>query len=314
MATCSFGPAVAAARCQARRSGSTCAIGHLRQRQVDGPAIRPPPLTYTPPSAPADAERHAVADREQALQPRRRPRLPAGSSSPSHARQSSIGSPKRLSRGDQQQAPSVIREWIESPDEALLDLPGQCRVHSSRTNPPASCVAVNPRGSSSRASGLPRVSATIWSRTRSSILNGTTVLSRRGRRRSPRRPPRGPARLEARRPAPGRRRQSRPARPGGDGRQSASVSADVSSSHCASSTRHSSGRPQRPPRTDSTPPARGRKRSGASPVLRPNTTSMAWRCGVGMLLESDRAAARTAGGDRRSRAPSPAPPPPPGRR
>ena len=48
---------------------------------------------------------------------------------------------------------------------------------SGRPNPPASSAGVNPRGSSSSASGLPRVSATIRSRTRSSSRPGTTESS-----------------------------------------------------------------------------------------------------------------------------------------
>ena len=49
---------------------------------------------------------------------------------------------------------------------------------SGRPNPPASSAAVNPRGNSTNASGLPRVSATIRSRTRSSSRPGTTESSR----------------------------------------------------------------------------------------------------------------------------------------
>ena len=41
----------------------------------------------------------------------------------------------------------------------------------STPNPPANCVAVNPRGNSKRASGFPRVSAMIRSRTRSSSFS-----------------------------------------------------------------------------------------------------------------------------------------------
>ena len=44
-------------------------------------------------------------------------------------------------------------------------------------NPPASCAGVSPRGSSSNASGLPRVSATIWSRTRASSGPASTESS-----------------------------------------------------------------------------------------------------------------------------------------
>ena len=55
-----------------------------------------------------------------------------------------------------------------------------------RPKPPASSAALMPRGSSSSASGLPCVSATIRSRTRSSIRPGMTVASRARASASPR--------------------------------------------------------------------------------------------------------------------------------
>lgn len=48
---------------------------------------------------------------------------------------------------------------------------------SGRPNPPASSAAVNPRVNSTNASGFPRVSATILSRTRSSSRPGATDSS-----------------------------------------------------------------------------------------------------------------------------------------
>ena len=48
-------------------------------------------------------------------------------------------------------------------------------------NPPASSAGVNPRGSSNSASGLPRVSLTIWSRTRASSGPGQHRVQQRAR-------------------------------------------------------------------------------------------------------------------------------------
>ena len=54
--------------------------------------------------------------------------------------------------------------------------PGQRRA-PIRPKPPANCVAVKPCGNSSNASGFPRVSATILSRTAASNLNRTAEVS-----------------------------------------------------------------------------------------------------------------------------------------
>ena len=66
---------------------------------------------------------------------------------------------------------------------------------SGRSNPPAGSTGVNPRGNSSRAKELPRVSATMRSRTRSSSRPGTAKVS------SARAPSMGrPARVNSGRP------------------------------------------------------------------------------------------------------------------
>jgi hypothetical protein len=74
------------------------------------------------------------------------------------------------SRGQQKKL-RVHREREQAPQEALLDLGGQQRV-SGRSNPPARSARVRPRGSSSSASGLPRVSATMRSSMRASRRPG----------------------------------------------------------------------------------------------------------------------------------------------
>ena len=53
-------------------------------------------------------------------------------------------------------------------------MPADKGTAAGKPNPPASCVGLNPRGSSSRASGFPRVSTTIRSSTRSSSRAGKT--------------------------------------------------------------------------------------------------------------------------------------------
>ena len=82
----------------------------------------------------------------------------------------------------------MLRNRVEPALEALLEPRRQrLRGASNRPNPPASCVTVSPRGSSNSASGLPRVSATMRSRTRSSSRNG--AAERRSARASPLRSP-----------------------------------------------------------------------------------------------------------------------------
>jgi hypothetical protein len=109
---------------------------------------------------------HASADREQVV------RLCGGrdgvadAEPPGHApKQRRLA--HRLGRGHEQQPLGVQRERLEPPLEALLYSPRKGTL-SGRPKPPASSAAPSPRGSSNGASGLPRVSATIRSRTRSS--------------------------------------------------------------------------------------------------------------------------------------------------
>ena len=66
----------------------------------------------------------------------------------------------RIGRRDLQQTPCLDRKRVEPPPEALLDPPDSGTAPGS-PNPPASSAGVTPRGNSSSASGLPRVSATI---------------------------------------------------------------------------------------------------------------------------------------------------------
>ena len=82
----------------------------------------------------------------------------------------------RFGGGGHEQALRVGRERQHLAAEVLFDAAREWCA-SGRPNPPASSAAVNPRGNSSNASGFPRVSATIRSRTRSSSRPGTTESS-----------------------------------------------------------------------------------------------------------------------------------------
>src|SRR5262249_45965104 len=90
----------------------------------------------------------------------------------------------------------------------LASIRPESSCESTRPKPTANSLAVSPRGSSSSAKGLPRVSAMIRSRTRSSNMNRTAVpssaraspltrprtsISDRGRSASPPPPERGRA-------------------------------------------------------------------------------------------------------------------------
>ena len=87
----------------------------------------------------------------------------------------------------------VRRKRLEPPQEALARYgsPAAAR-RAAQTRLPAP-RRVSPRGSSSNASGLPRVSATIRSRTRSSTAPVIAESSNAGRRRLPRPPTAAPA-------------------------------------------------------------------------------------------------------------------------
>jgi hypothetical protein len=67
---------------------------------------------------------------------------------------------ERLGRRSQQQSAGLHRKGIDPPTEGFLGTP-QRRTGPGSPNPPASCCEVSARGSSSSASGLPRVSAMI---------------------------------------------------------------------------------------------------------------------------------------------------------
>ena len=148
--------------------------------------------------------------------------------------------------------------------------------------PPASSAALMPRGSSSSSSGLPCVSATIRSR---------DVLVEPARARPSRAEPARPRGRALRAAAPAapragarrwdreRRTRSRSARPAAAGRRTASTCTVASSSHCRSSTRHSSGCSSATAASSVSTARPTRKRSGAPPPHRPSATRSASCCG-----------------------------------
>ena len=150
-------------------------------------------------------------------------------------------------------------------------------------NPPARSPGVSSRATSSSALGLPRVSATIRSRTRSSSGPVTAASSRA--RASASASPRttssvGPARSGS--APPERTAITTATGPTARWRATnASACAEARSSHCASSTTQTSGRS---PATSASRPRTARptaKRSGASPPRRLNAVPSASRCGSG---------------------------------
>ena len=153
------------------------------------PGARAPSPPGRPPSAPADAG--SARGPRTSIKPgrlRRRRRVGAETELIGRAPEQ-VDVADRLGR--RQRAAAA---WSASGSDASRRTKlCSMRVLSGRTsgspNPPASSAAVNPRGSSRSASGLPRVSATIRSRTRSSSRPG---MSRsRAARAHRRRPARG---------------------------------------------------------------------------------------------------------------------------
>ena len=147
--------------------------------------------------------------------------------------------------------------------------------------PPASSAAVRPLGSSSRANGLPRVSVTIWSRTRSSndpVLTESSS-SRAAGSSSPLTSSCGSLwrSSSSARAAKIRPSDSAPSRRATKAR----TCRDAWSSHWWSSMRHTNGRSSAT--SDSRPNVASptRKRSGAGPPATPNTVARASRWGSG---------------------------------
>ena len=154
-------------------------------------------------------------------------------------------------------------------------------VAPGRPNPPASSAGVSPRGSSSSASGFPRVSAMIRSRTRASS-GPASADSSSVRAASSCSPPTSSSANPAS-SSPGSRAAN--TRPTGSAASRRAVNpstwAEARSSQCTSSTRHISARS--PATSDSKPSTASpsRNRSGGGPAATPSAVSNASRCGTG---------------------------------
>jgi hypothetical protein len=153
-------------------------------------------------------------------------------------------------------------ERVEPANVALLDPPGRARPPTV-PKPPASRVVASVRGSSSSASGLPRASAMIRSRTALIERDRPPSSAALGRPPRPDRAPRAQAGAEAPRPAPGGEHHPHGLREQAP-RHERQRQGRCLSSQCASSMRHRSGRRPRPPRRGSARQPT-RKRSGGSP-------------------------------------------------
>ncbi len=155
---------------------------------------------------------------------------------------------------------------------------------SGTPNPPAISRRVRPRGSSTRASGLPRVSATMRSRTRRSSGPVTTESrsSRESRSPSPRTASSGRSANTSREPDSRTARTSRTGSASSRRATNSSVWAETRSSHCASSTRQSNGSSPTAAASRLNVARPTRNRSGASPTCMPKAVRKALRCGSGM--------------------------------
>ena len=165
--------------------------------------------------------------------------------------------------------------------EALLDASASGPFAPTVRNRRRTASPSDPRGSSSNASGFPRVSATIRSRTRSSSLNGTAERS--SARASPfdqAAAPRAPAAARAPRPARAPRTRSHRLRLQATGDERERPRRGWSS-HCASSTTHSSGRSSAVSESRLSAARATRNRSGARAGAEPEHDLSASRCGAG---------------------------------
>ncbi len=196
------------------------------------------------------------------------------------ARHTSSGSP------DGSAAASSTSRWVwagKAPSclPKLSSIRPDSGIPLGSPNPPASCSGVSPHGSSSRASGLPRVSAMILSRTRASSGPVSTESSSARASRS-----RRPCTVICGSPAsssPGSRAAK--TRPTGSAASRRATNprtcADARSRHCSSSTTHTSGRSSATADSRSSAARPMKKRFGAGPALMPNVVRSASRCGTG---------------------------------
>ena len=140
--------------------GVSLGVGRLRDRRMGLPPLVRRRCAIGSRADERMAEPHAGAELAQpCLGRRRRGRRPDAlllGRAPDEG-----GLPQRLRRRDEQQPPGVLGQRREPPAE-LSSIPFDEPEIAPVPNP-ASSVALRPRGSSTSASGLPRVSATMRS-------------------------------------------------------------------------------------------------------------------------------------------------------
>ena len=256
--------------------GVDAAVGRLCQGQMDLPALLSGRCSVYGGAHQRMTEGHALA-RAPAARPSPRPPPRPRCRVARKQRSSSSGSPTGSAAATQQQTPRVVGERAQhdersSPRSALRAL-----LRLGRPKPPASCLAVKPRGQLEQRQRIPaRLGDDPVADSLIQLDPQRRAQQRAGIiRRASRLPP---ARAGAASSSPGSRAANTiPTRSASRRRATkASVSAEARSSHCASSTTHSSGRSLgRLPRTDSTPPTRRGTGPERSPALRPNTISRA---------------------------------------
>jgi len=149
----------------ARPCGLDRRPGRSPQPRRGAPRAVPPAAPIgTPPSGRADDETSHV-DRSSASRRFRCPRPRWRARAARTALDSRSGSPigsAAASSNSRRASPDIISSRFAK----LSSILPESACHSGSANPPANCITLRPRGSSSKASGLPRVSAMIRSRTR----------------------------------------------------------------------------------------------------------------------------------------------------
>jgi len=280
-ATSSSGAGAAPARCQALRSGSV--PGSLASASARCTADLSPTVAarYT-------AERTSGCRRTTwVCSTRSRPVFSTASRAcrptpgSSAARHSNVGEPSGSaaaisSRRRESTGSARPRAWKLSAIRSL-----RAGAVARTPNPPASRTGGSPRGSCSTASGLPRDSATMRSRTDSS--SGPWITESSSRRAASSQSPSIRSAGRCRHPvsqsrvARSRRTDSLPRRRA----RKSSTSADARSSHWQSSTMHTRGVPRAASDSRPSTAAHTSSRSGASPRTRPKATPRAAPCASG---------------------------------
>ena len=228
-------------------------------------------------------ECHPLADCQQTAPASRPPQLRRGDDEPLARAPQQHRVAQRLRCGDQQQTSDFSRQWRQSPNEAFLDPPVSASRSASQTRRPT----VGRQSSWQLEQGqwiAAHLGDDLVPHSLIHLERHRRARAARGHRRSPRRD------LQVRHlcsagPAPARRTRSRPARPTGDGRrtqrQRRGLIQPLRIVHDAQQRTLLSGRREQAQHAQ--PEQKPIRRS---PALKPNTTSIACRCGAGIISES----------------------------